>query len=54
VYADAAERQRAYRARLAAKGLRIVRRIVRVAPPPLKSTIIDLSECREARAGIGF
>jgi hypothetical protein len=45
IHEDAAARQRAYRARLRDRGLRVVNRIVRdVRPPqPLESDVIDLS-----------
>lgn len=47
-YASAAERQRAYRQRLRARGLRIQTRVVaaRDDDGPLRSGIIDLSACR--------
>jgi len=48
VYASAAERQRAYRARLKERGMREISRIVRDVrePQPLHSDVIDLSEVR--------
>lgn len=48
IYANAAEKQKAYRERLKAKGLREIKRIVRDVrePKPLHSDIIDLSEVR--------
>lgn len=44
-YADAAERQRAYRQRLSARGLREIHRIARDVRPSctLRSDVIDLS-----------
>ena len=49
-YASAAERQKAYRARLKEQGKRVVSRVVpdrRDRSEPLKSDIIDLSEVRK-------
>lgn len=49
VHADAAVKQKAYRQRLKARGMREVRRVVRDtrdASTPLYSDIIDLSEVR--------
>lgn len=49
VYTDAAERQRAYRARLKERGQRVITRIVtdtRDDSQPLRSEIIDLSAVR--------
>lgn len=48
-YASAAERQRAYRQRLRARGLRVQTRVVREDDAPLQSSIIDLSACRVGR-----
>lgn len=47
-YADAAERQKAYRARLKERGMREIKRIVRDVreSKPLQSDVIDLSEVR--------
>jgi hypothetical protein len=45
-YASAAERQRAYRQRLQARGLRVQARVVRTADAPLRSDVIDLGACR--------
>ena len=49
-HTDAAARQKAYRERLKAKGMRVVSRIVRDVrddTKPLVSSIIDLSEVRQ-------
>jgi len=48
IYESAADRQRAYRARLKERGMREITRIVRDVREPLqlRSEIIDLSECR--------
>lgn len=49
-YASAAERQKAYRARLKERGKRVASRVVpdrRDRSEPLKSDIIDLSEVRK-------
>jgi len=49
VYASPAERQAAYRRRLAGRGLTEVRRVVPITAPgpvPLRSAVIDLSEVR--------
>lgn len=49
-YADKAEKQRAYRAKLKAEGKRVVTRIVkdvRDQAAPLTSEIIDLSEVKK-------
>lgn len=51
-YANAAERQKAYRARLKAQGKRVVSRVVRDVrdtEKPLVSDVIDLSEVRGAK-----
>ncbi len=45
-YASAAERQRAYRQRLQARGLCVQARVVRADDAPLRSDVIDLSACR--------
>lgn len=48
-YATAAERQRAYRARLRESGMRVITRVVRDVrddAQPLRSELIDLSEVR--------
>jgi hypothetical protein len=45
-YASAAERQRAYRQRLQARGFRVQARVVRADDAPLRSGVIDLSACR--------
>lgn len=50
-YANAAERQKAYRARLKERGKRVSSRVVpdrRDRSEPLKSDIIDLSEVRKS------
>lgn len=51
IYANAAERQRAYRERLAERGLREVRRVVRDVrePQPLRSDVIALDHIPEWR-----
>lgn len=51
-YADAAERQRAYRQRLRARGLREICRVVRDTRPScmLRSDIIDLTAVATTRA----
>ena len=48
IYASAAERQRAYRQRLRAQGLRVQARVVPAldGDGPSQSSIIDLSACR--------
>lgn len=56
LYADAAARQRAYRARLKGRGLRVVSRVVRDVrdvrdDAPLHSDIIDLSAVRQWQNG---
>lgn len=51
-HASQAERQKAYRARLKERGLRVDARVTpdrRDRSAPLTSDIIDLSACREAR-----
>lgn len=58
VHADAAAKQKAYRQRLKARGMRVVRRVVRDtrdASTPLNSDIIDLSKVRTGgRPGCRF
>jgi len=46
IYANAAERQAAYRSRLETRGMRAVSLIVRIGSQPLYSAILDLSEVR--------
>ena len=50
-HADAAARQRAYRERLKARGMREITRVVRDVRPGQapRSEIIDLSECKGSR-----
>ena len=51
-YANAAERQRAYRARLKEQGKRVVSRVVRDVrdeQKPLVSDVLDLSQVRGAK-----
>ena len=51
-YADAAERQRAYRNRLKAEGKRVVSRVVRDVrdtSAPLVSDVLDLSQVKGGR-----
>jgi hypothetical protein len=51
LYASSADKQKAYRARQKLAGLRVVQVTVRDVRQgqPLRSDVIDLSECREAR-----